>query len=245
MSQLHHKKEIEFSVAKTLSLFALLLCVSMIGTSFISIDSKSNNNVSIAPHAAQGYFVQEEIPGKFKMIKAVFGKEEIILREDRIQLLMKKSKFEESSYFLFDGSNKNVQIIGMNPIETTVQPIANKAMADVLKATSMTVTKFEKVKYSNLYNDMDLIFSISGNGVNAEIIAKENVNVASKFKMSVFANSNVVNRSGDIAFQHPESASNVTVKSGKKKLNFNSNKIQFSESDEEAPGNLNFDIILN
>lgn len=146
MSQLHHKKGIDFGAyAKGYSFFALMLCLFMMGTSFTSIDyNHQSANATIAPHAAQGYFVQEEIPGSFKMPQANLGKEDFNLQKDRNQILMEKSDFEKSSY-------------------------------------------------------------------------------------------------EDVGIQIPRTETNVTIKSTSKKINFNSNKIQFSDSDTPE----NFDIILN
>jgi len=161
MSQRHFKIRNAFSInTKSISFLALLLGIVMISFSFRAADSIPSNDalLSETPATSENYFVQEEIPGKYKMIKAVIDGDEIILRPDRIELLFKRSQIEESSYLLFEDANKNSQPVGINIIEESMKPILNKAMAEVLDATSMKVTKFEKVKYSNLYQGVDLVF---------------------------------------------------------------------------------------
>jgi len=244
MSQRHFKKGIGISsTTKAFSLFALLLCVLMIGSSFIGIDTNNECEAVKAPSTQQGYFVQEEIPGKFKMLKAVFEGEEIILRPDRIELLFRESLKQESSFLLFDNSNTNVQIMGVNQIDVSTQPIPNKAMADVLKASSMQVTRFEKAKYSNLYNGVDLLLTIGTSGIEAEVISESPVNATNNFKMSVLAESNVVKEGKKLNFNHNRSNSKMMIKSNKNLNINNSNKLEFSENND-SPGNLNFEIIL-
>ena len=246
MSQLHFKIEKAFSTTtKSISLLAVLLGIVMISFSFRAVDSTPSNDALLSgtPTTSENYFVQEEISGKYKMIKAVIGGDEIILRPDRIELLFKKSQIEESSYLLFENARKNSQPIGINLIEESMEPIANKAMAEVLGATSMKVTKFKKVKYPDLYQGVDLILTIGAEGLNADIVAENKVN-ASKFKMSVLANTDVLNIGGDLNFKHKKTTSNMIIRSKNKNLNFNSNKVQFSEP-TNSPENLNFDIILN
>ena len=217
----------------------------MISFSFKVVDSVPSNEalLSKTPATSQNYFVQEEISGKYKMIKAVIDGDEIILRPDRIELLFKKSKIEESSYLLFEDADANSLPVGINVIEESMKPIMNKAMAEVLGASSMKVTKFEKVKYSGLYQGVDLVLTIGADGINANVVAVDKFN-ASKFKMSVLANSVVSNNGGDLNFKHKTNKSNMTIKSKNKNLNFKSNKVQFSET-TNSPENLNFDIILN
>ena len=245
MSQRHFKIGKAFSInTKSISFLALFLGIVMISFSFRAVDSipSSEALLSETPTTTENYFVQEEIPGKYKMIKAVISGDEIILRPDRIELLFKKSQIEESSYLIFEDANTNSQPVGINVIEKSMKPILNKAMARVLNASSMTVTKFEKVKYSDLYKGVDLELTIGPDGINADVVAIDMVN-ASKFKMSVLANTEVSNNSGDLKFKHKTSNTNMTIKSKNKNLNFNSNKVQFSET-TNAPGNLNFEIIL-
>jgi hypothetical protein len=246
MSQLHFKIEKAFSITtKSISLLAVLLGIVMISFSFRAVDAIPTNEalLSESPATSENYFLQEEISGKYKMIKAVIGGDEIILRPDRIELLFKKSQTEESSYLLFENANKNSQPVGINVIEESVEPIANKAMAEVLGVSSMKVTKFKKVKYPDLYQGVDLILTIGNDGINADVVAIDKTN-ASKFKMTVLANTDVLDKGGDLNFKHKTNKSNMIIRSKNKNLNFNSNKVQFSES-TNSPENLNFDIILN
>jgi len=246
MSQRHFKKEIGISFrTKAFSLFALLFCVFLVGSSFIGIDTNTHteHEAACAPSMEQGYFVQEEVPGKFKMLKAIFEGEEVILRPDRIELLLRKSKMQESSFLLFENSNANVQPMGINQIDVSTKPILNKAMAEVLNASSMQVTRFEKVKYSNLYDGVDLLLTVGAKGINAELISDSAVDASNKFKMSVLADTKVVRDKNSLNFNHNRSTSKMMIKSNKNLNINNSNKLEFSEINN-SPGNLNFEIIL-
>jgi len=249
MSQRHFKFEKAPSFeTKAISLFTLLLAVFLVSSSFtanFSVNEASNPSHLDSNESAASYFIQEEIPGKFKMLKAVIDGDEIILREDRIELLFNVAGVQEHSFLLFDDANKNAEIVGINALSETTKPIPNKAMASVLKATSMKVTKYEKVRYTNLYDGVDLELSITKGGIHAELVTLNKKSASSNFKMSVLATSEVSQNKSETTIKNAKSSSSMKVLSKNKNLIFNNlNKLQFSES-TNAPENLNFDIILN
>lgn len=143
----------------------------------ISNLTNQNNSLNAATISSGAYFQLEEIPGKYKIMKAVFDDHEIILRPDRIEVLT-TSAIEEMAYLVFQESNENVFPEGKGLISKEVVPIKNAAMARVLGARSMEVTKFKEVVYNNIYSGVNMIVHVGNDGLQVELDAPRKSDVS-------------------------------------------------------------------
>jgi len=204
----------------------------------IHFDSKSSETLS------ENYFILEEIPGKYKVLKAVVNGKEIIMRPGRLEMFLNSTNTEESSFLIFDGSNVNAEPIGVNRISESKKEISNPAMADALNEKHIIVTVFEKVVYKDLYTGIDLELSIGENGVQSTLISSNKRQASEAFKMRLVSSAAQKNMGKSIHLGHAASQNSIEITSSQNDLKINNhNNIQFSANSNSIE-NLTFDIIL-
>ena len=206
--------------------------------------NKLQNEFSMPEVASMNYFVLEEIPGKYKILKAVVNGREIIMRPGRIEMFLNSANLEESSYLIFNGCDNSVDPLGINKISETQKEIPNPAMAEALNEKYFTATIYEKVIYKNLYNGLDLELSIGKDGVKSTLITSNKKQASVDFNMSVVSSSTHVKKGKSIQLGNTGAQRSIEIISNQSELKINNqNNIQFS-ADSGSIENLTFDIIL-
>lgn len=227
-------------VCTVLSLFAgLLFSFTYEDKPIENSDSQLHSNDLFTSNP---YFVMEEIPGKFRMVKAVFSDHELILRPDMLEYLDTDVR-NELTHLVFEKCNKNIRPDGVNMISNEKVPIKNKAMAEVLEATTMEVTRYERVIYRNIYDNLDLEISFNAEGgIHADL--KEKVKgAASKFNMKPRYTPAEYNGSQE-SISLPKSKKSLKIKSNNDKINFAQGKGFKLKNPEQHSDDLSFDITI-
>ena len=189
-------------------------------------------------------FILEEVPGKFKILKAVVNGKDIYIRPGLLEVFLDPSNRDESSYLLFQGANTNISPEGVNQISKSKKEISHAAMARVLGETMLDQTVFEKVVYRDLYEGVDLELSIGKLGIRFKLITKDVKKAVSDFEIKVMAKANMNSRRNSISISHPTKNNGLEIISEDDSLKINnSNNIQFSPNSDSIE-NLTFDIIL-
>jgi len=247
----HSEKCQSFVYSTRLAFIVFILCTSSFALT-ASEDRYESKNSSIEslleiekPTINDGnYFVLEEIPGKYKLFKAVVNGKEIILRPGRIEMFLNPSLSEESSYLIFDGSNENIHPVGIQAISESQEEISNLAMAEVLNEKYITKTIFDKVVYKGLYSGLDLELTMGKNGVKATLIATENQSVATDLKMRLISADKLESSGKSIHLGKSNQQNTVEIISKYNDCKItNSNNILISPNADSIE-NLTFDIIL-
>ena len=216
----------------------------MLETSFdqlgVAFCNSSESSLAITTVMDNPYFVLEEIPGKFRMIKAVFSDYELILRPNMLEYLTTDSE-GEFIHLEFEECNQNIQPDGVNLISSKKMPIKNKAMAEVLKATTMDVSIYEKVVYKNIYNHLDLELSFNHEGgIHAELIENKK-GAASKFNLNPRVASSECNTSQN-TISFAKSNKSLKIKSDNNQIDFVEKKGFKMKSLQQDSQKLSFDI---
>lgn len=174
-----------------------------------------------------GYFQLEEVPGKYKIMKAVFDGHEIILRPDRIEVLT-TSKIEETAYFVFEESNATAFPEGRQLISTETMPIKNAAMARVLGVNSMKVTKFKEVVYNNIYRGVNMVVQVGSEGLQVELDApkKSDVSAFNMKMMTISGDANISKNNISLA----KSRKSINIKSDNSMLKSSSKGFKFDNT---------------
>jgi len=207
------------------------------GISDFTNQDRSFNSSTIS---SRGYFQLEEVPGKYKVMKAVFDEHEIILRPDRIEILTMDA-VEESAYFVFEKSNLSTFPEGKNLISTDKVTIKNAAMSRVLGAKSMNVSKFKEVVYNNVYSGVNMIVRIENDALQVELDAPRKTD-ASAFKMKMFTVSENANVSQD-RISLAKSKKSINIKSDNSMLKSTSKGFKF-DNPSASSDKLMFEISI-
>lgn len=202
----------------------LLLCMVMFNgnitasTSFEKLLYQDNIETSNPP------FKIESISGKYKIIKAELKDCIAIFRSDRIELLYKNSKQKEASTYLLFPKACKAEARGQGLHESTTEPIANIAMANVIGQKNMDVQYFEQIIYPNIYPGTDLI--ISKNGDELEIILEGN---NTDFSLSLL-DSNQQNKMSNGVLQLNRFEKTIEIKAKNADVKWNNSKdLNFSK----------------
>jgi len=171
-----------------------------------------------------GYFEFTNVPGKYSLMSARFGNEELILRPNMIEYFNKQANgLEESIYLVFQGSTNKSLPKGRDLISKQTVPIPNKDMAEVLGTTTMEVTQYQEVVYENIYDGVNLIVRVEEKGLTFEM---ESLNKSSR------SNFKLVPRG---AIANTDSEKSYTLRSnGNNSLVFSSEEPAFSYSKEKG-----------
>lgn len=174
-----------------------------------------------------GYFQLEEIPGKYKIMKAVFDGHEIILRPDRIEVLTMDA-IEEAAFFVFQESKSTSFPQGKGLISSEMEPIKNTAMARVLGVNSLKVTKYKEVVYNNIYSGVNMIVRVENDGLQVELDAlrKTDINAFNMQMQSISEGADISQNKISLA----KSRKSINIKSDNSMLKSTSKGFKFDNT---------------
>ena len=217
-------------LSKSLRLFLSLMILAL-ATSTVLAQGQFDTN---------GQIIEEVVEGKYRVLKIVNDDEEIIFRNDRIEIVGDIGSVNETqSFIFFDNCSANPPV-GLEMISEQIVQIQNKAMAQTLGTSQMIRRVYKGVLYTGLYPDTELNVSFDDSKAHFKF-SSPNPSGIEKVSLKTWDKGALLKKNNTLVFTNQPTIS-ITDASGN--LSFDKGAIQMKGNSKSIPTELTFDINL-